>query len=236
MDFAKAYKINWRKSRKCKPNDTMEKCLARFPTLNSFFTRKIRPSFTKPSTTRPDALVCPADCFGRKLADASAGTFDIKGAQYNLETFLGRSDITRATVFIFRLAPQHYHRIHSPLQGTVQSIETVQGTYKSVDPILLDELPVLQENVRKIITFTNGIILVAIGATAVGSIRLSIRKGDSVVHGQDLGDFQLGGSCLTLILPAPLHLVKPNRRWTTNEKEYKVGDYVGRFAGRFADA
>jgi phosphatidylserine decarboxylase len=72
-------------------------------------------------------------------------------------------------------------------------------------------------------------VFVAIGATAVGSIRLSVRKGDSVVHGQDMGDFEFGGSCLALILPAPIQFIKQNEKFSTSEKEFKVGDFVGRF-------
>jgi phosphatidylserine decarboxylase len=132
-----------------------------------------------------------------------------------------------ATVYIFRLAPEHYHRIHSPLKGTVKSVESVGGYYKSVNPILLDMIPVLQENYRKIITFTNGIVLVAIGATAVGSIKLSVHKGSKVVHGQDMGAFEFGGSCLALIVPFSIERTNP--KFTVDEKECKVGEYIGRF-------
>jgi len=132
-----------------------------------------------------------------------------------------------ASVYIFRLAPEHYHRIHSPLKGTVQSVESVGGYYKSVNPILLDTIPVLQENYRKIITFTNGIVLVAIGATAVGSIKLSVHKDSKVVHGQDIGHFEFGGSCLALIIP--MALSHPNRKFTVNEKGCAVGEYITSF-------
>jgi len=109
----------------------------------------------------------------------------------------------------------------------VKSVESVGGHYKSVNPILLDTIPVLQENYRKIITFTNGIVLVAIGATAVGSIKLSVHKGSKVVHGQDIGHFEFGGSCVALIIP--FEIVKPNPKFTVNEKECRVGEYIGRF-------
>lgn len=227
IKFAKEYKVKWNQTRKCKKGDTMETCLQRFPTLNDFFARQIHPSLTKPSTTRADALVSPAYSCARRLHSAVDGSFDIKGAQYSLETLLRRSDLQDASIYIFRLAPEHYHRIHSPLKGTVKSVESVGGHYKSVNPILLDAIPVLQENYRKIITFTNGIVLVAIGATAVGSIKLSVHKGSKVVHGQDIGHFEFGGSCLALIIP--FEIVKPNRKFTVNEKECVVGEYIGRF-------
>jgi len=226
IKFAKDYNVKWNQTRKCKKGDTMDTCLQRFPTLNDFFARQIHPSLTKPSTTRADALVSPAYCYARRLRDASQGTFDIKGAQYSLNTLL-RRPMESATVYIFRLAPEHYHRIHSPLKGTVKSVESVGGHYKSVNPILLDTIPVLQENYRKIITFTNGIVLVAIGATAVGSIKLSVHKGSKVVHGMDIGHFEFGGSCVALIIP--FEIVKPNPKFTVNEKECAVGEYITSF-------
>ena len=229
IKFANDYKVDWRQTRKCKRGDTMESCLERFPTLNSFFARKIDPKLTKPSTTKADAIVSPAFCKARKLLDATQGTFNIKGAQYSLQTLL-RRDVKEAAVYIFRLAPEHYHRIHSPIKGTVKSVESVGGHYMSVNPILLDAIPVLQENYRKIITFTNGIVLVAIGATAVGSIKLSVHKGSKVVHGQDIGFFEFGGSCLALIIPSPLSLVRPSPKFTTEERECTVGEYVASFA------
>ena len=225
IKFAKNYKINWKQTRKCKKGDTMETCLQRFPTLNDFFTRKIHPSLTKPSITKANAIVSPASCYARRLRNATNGTFDIKGAQYSLETLLRRS-MQEATVYIFRLAPEHYHRIHSPIKGTIKSIESVGGYYKSVNPILLDAIPVLQENYRKIITFTNGIILVAVGATAVGSIKLSVHRGSKVVHGTDMGAFEFGGSCLALVVPSSIE--KANPKFTVDETECDVGEYIGR--------
>uniref|UniRef100_A0A6C0K598 Phosphatidylserine decarboxylase n=1 Tax=viral metagenome TaxID=1070528 RepID=A0A6C0K598_9ZZZZ len=229
LKFAKEYKINWRQTRKYRKGDTLETCLAKFPTLNSFFAREIDDSLTKPSTTNPNAIVSPAYCYARRLQNATNGTFDIKGAPYTLETLV-RRPIQEAAVYIFRLAPHHYHRIHSPIQGTIKSIESVGGHYRSVNPILLDTIPVLQQNYRKIITFTNGIILVAIGATAVGSINLTVHRGFKVEHGQDIGDFQFGGSCLALIVPHPLRLLRPSPKFTVQERDCSVGDYIGLFA------
>jgi phosphatidylserine decarboxylase len=222
IQFAKDYAIDYRKTRKCSKTDSMESCLAKFPTLNDFFTRELKPEYLKIQSRQTGAIICPAECMARRVSLAG-GAFDIKGSSYTLVTLLRSKSVpSKAAVFVFRLAPEHYHRIHSPTTSRITQIKTVGGHYRSVNPILLNRQPVLQENYRKIITFSNGMILVAVGATCVGSIDLSVQKGDIVNVGQDLGAFKFGGSCLVLIVPGTV------RSTLTSEERYKrVGSVVG---------
>ena len=225
LKFAKEYKIDYQKTRKCSKTDTLETCLAKFPTLNDFFTRELKPEYLKVQSRRTGVIICPAECMARRVS-ASRGAFDIKGASYTLETLLRSKSVpSEASILIFRLAPEHYHRIHSPTTSRITQIRSVGGHYQSCNPILLHRRPVLQENYRKIITFSNGMILVAVGATCVGSIDLSVQKGDTVRHGQDLGSFKFGGSCLVLIVPGTV------RSTLTSEERYRrMGSVVGTIA------
>jgi phosphatidylserine decarboxylase len=161
----------------------------------------------------------------RKLGVVKKGVFYIKGAAYTMEMLLHSPAITEAMVYVFRLAPEHYHRIHSPTQSKITSIRSIQGNYKSVNPILLNRNPVLQENYRKVITFANGIVMVAVGATCVGSIALTVHSGDAVRHGEDLGCFKFGGSCIVVIIPTDLHPTAI-RRLTVEEKYMNMGQVV----------
>ena len=159
----------------------------------------------------------------RRVASVN-GSFDIKGAAYTLETLLRSKTVPEnATVFVFRLAPEHYHRIHSPTTSKITQIKTVGGHYLSVNPIVLNRNPVLQENYRKILTFANGMIMIAVGATCVGSIDLSVKKGSSVRHGQDLGCFKFGGSCVVLIVPGSV-----TSSLTAKERFVEIGAVVGK--------
>lgn len=221
--YAKAYNIDFRKTRKCSKKDTMETCLAKFPTLNDFFARELKPQFLKVATTRKGCIVSPAECMARLIHTDSEGHFSVKGADYTMEKLLRAKTVPlKATVCIFRLAPEHYHRIHSPFSSQIKSIRSVGGHYASVNPILLERNPVLQENYRKIITFTNGMIMVAVGATCVGTVDLSVVRGDRVKVGQDLGCFKFGGSCLVLIVPGTL-----KSSLTAEERFLNVGALVG---------
>lgn len=200
LRFARTYKIKWKQAELCKNDGKLEDCVDKFPTLNDLFARKIRTALTKPERTGLKDIVSPAQCYARRIE--AGEDFDIKGAKYTLQKLLRSSEVPlKSTLFIFRLAPEQYHRIHSPTLSIVKNIRSVGGTYKSVNPILLDSEPVLQENYRKIIDFKNGLIMVTVGATCVGSVKLTIKKDSAVKHGDDLGAFEFGGSCIVLIVP-----------------------------------
>ena len=223
LQFAKTYKIDWAKARECKDAKSLEECVDKFDTLNDIFARKIDPSLTKPEKTGPKDIVSPAQCYARKV-DATE-VFSIKGAYYTLKTLLARTNVPqKSEIFIFRLAPEQYHRFHSPTNSTVTKITEQGGSYKSVNPILLNTIPVLQQNYRKIIDFENGLIMVTVGATCVGSVKLSIKKGDEVKHGDDIGYFEFGGSCIALIVPTKLK--KVNKRLSANETIIQPGTFI----------
>jgi len=223
LRFAKTYKIKWQDALKCKNAPNLESCIRKFSTLDDLFSREISPNLTKPASTQKDVLVSPAECYARKAH--ATKSFEIKGAKYTLKQFLDKEDVPeKSTIFVFRLAPEQYHRIHSPMETSVKSVKSVGGTYKSVNPIILNDLPVLQQNYRKIIEFENGIIMVAVGATCVGSVNLSVKPGSKVKHGDDIGAFSFGGSCIVLVVPYKIKDV--NKKLSTNEKLISPGEFI----------
>ena len=227
LRFAKTYKIKWEDSLKCKDAKSVEECVRKFSTLDDLFAREIKPELTKPESTDPNTIISPAECYARKVA--AHRTFDIKGANYSLKKLLNKEDVpTKSEIFIFRLAPEQYHRFHSPITSKIVKISEVGGTYKSVNPILLDDVPVLQENYRKIIEFENGMYMVTVGATCVGSVNLLVKEGDKVKHGQDIGAFGFGGSCIALVVP--YKIVKFNNNISANEKVFRPGEMVCTFS------
>ena len=225
--FMKKYKIDWQASRKCKNSKTFNECVDRFDTINDIFSRKIDPALTVPKATGTYDIISPAQCYARKVS--AKEEFFIKKAKDNLSTLLNTTTVPATSdIFIFRLAPEQYHRFHSPTTSTIVSIVEKKGTYKSVNPILLNKIPVLQGNYRKIVTFSNGIKMVIVGATCVGSILLNVKKGDRVKHGDDMGAFEFGGSCIAIVVP---YIIKKyNKKITVNENILQPGDWVCRWA------
>jgi phosphatidylserine decarboxylase len=225
--FVEKYKLDLQSSRKCKNSKNSNDCLKQFKTINDIFSRKIDPALTMPKATGQYDIVSPAESYVRKVS--ATDEFLIKEAKYNLSTLLSTDTVpSKSDIFIFRLAPEQYHRIHSPTNSTIVSIVERQGTYKSVNPILLNKIPVLQGNYRKIVTFSNGIKMVIVGATCVGSIVLTVKKGDHVKHGDDMGTFKFGGSCVVIVVPYTIK--RYNKKITENEKIIQVGDWVCKFA------
>jgi phosphatidylserine decarboxylase len=226
LRFAKTYKIDWKQATKCKKTTNLDSCVKKFYDLDDLFSRKIDPVLTRPESTGPTDIVSPAESYVRQIKSQHS-KFTIKGAKYTLEKLLNKpGPHPKSTLFIFRLAPEQYHRIHSPIKATITDITELGGTYKSVNPILLEDIPVLQENYRKIINFNNGIIMIAVGATCIGSVILSVKKGSKVKHGDDMGTFGFGGSTIVLVVPEDVKMAK---HITTNEQLIKPGEFIGKF-------
>lgn len=108
---------------------------------------------------------------------------------------------------IFRLAPQDYHRYHSPISGTVVSICSIPGALYTVNPIAVNShyADVFTQNKRDVLWLDSpvaGLVaVVAVGATMVGSIIWTVREGDILSRGDELGTFAFGGSTIILVLP-----------------------------------
>ena len=226
LNFAKTYKFNCNQATRCQNSPNLETCIKKFNNLDSFFQRRIVPELTKPESTNKNSIISPAESYARKVS--ATKTFKIKGANYTLSKLIQEDEISsKSTIYIFRLAPEHYHRIHSPTTSRISKITEKGGNYHSVNPIMLESTPILQENYRKIITFENGLILVAIGATCVGSVHLSVKVNAAVKHGQDLGTFGFGGSCLVLVVPH--EITQAHIKLTANEKHLMPGALLASF-------
>ncbi|KAF8491777.1 phosphatidylserine decarboxylase-domain-containing protein [Hysterangium stoloniferum] len=99
-----------------------------------------------------------------------------------------------ASLAIFRLAPADYHRFHSPADVIVGDVVDVEGQYYTVNPQAVNEpgFDVFTANRRSILYLTHEltgrpIAFVAIGALLVGSIHFTVKKGDKVKKGEELG-------------------------------------------------
>ncbi|KAA1115026.1 hypothetical protein PGT21_029757 [Puccinia graminis f. sp. tritici] len=106
---------------------------------------------------------------------------------------------------IFRLAPQDYHRFHSPIDGKIIDVEYIEGQYYTVNPMAIRScIDVYGENVRVVVCIEtekfNKVYCVFVGAMMVGSINMSIKLGDHVRKGQDIGYFAFGGSTILTII------------------------------------
>ncbi|CAJ1963547.1 unnamed protein product [Sphenostylis stenocarpa] len=185
--------------------------LEHFKTFNEFFIRELKPG-SRPiaSAERDDIAVCAADC--RLSAFNSVDDskrFWIKGRKFSVQGLLGKDMSSNAfvdgTMVIFRLAPQDYHRFHFPVSGIVEQFVDIPGCLYTVNPIAVNSkyCNVFTENKRVVSIISTEdfgkVAFVAIGATMVGSITFTKRKGDYVKKGDEFGYFSFGGSTVICV-------------------------------------
>jgi phosphatidylserine decarboxylase precursor len=172
--YAKTYGISRHEIEDCQQTQTESECWEQFESLNDFF---IRRRLRLPDIRNDQyEVVSPVDAY---TAFNICSNCWIKGSEFTTsQLMLGQQRSSfNLNVFIFRLAPHHYHRCHSPVCGSILAIYTIGEQYNSVDRYLIQSSKnVLTRNVRTIIVIQTrmGIMYLAlIGATCVGSIVLT---------------------------------------------------------------
>ncbi|KAL7175678.1 hypothetical protein ACSBR2_029297 [Camellia fascicularis] len=172
--------------------------LEHFKTFNEFFIRELKPG-ARPIACleRDDVAVCAADSrliAFRNVEDSTR--FWIKGRKFSIQGLLGKEICSTAfmdgSLAIFRLAPQDYHRFHFPVSGTIEHFVDIPGCLYTVNPIAVNSkyCNVFTENKRVVSVFSTKdfgkVAFVAVGATMVGSITFTKKKGDYIKKGDEL--------------------------------------------------
>ena len=178
-----------------------------YATFNEFFYRRLKPE-ARPVDADPSVAVFPAD--GRHLAIKNvdvADQFYIKGQSFDLAKFIGDADLAKefagGSIIISRLCPVDYHRYHFPVSGQAGSVQSLDGSLRSVSPLALRrQLSIFWENrrARTVVDSPNfgKVIVMEVGATCVGGMHSTFKEG-AVVKGAPKGYFSFGGSCVTTI-------------------------------------
>jgi len=109
-----------------------------YPTLNAFFTRRLKPG-ARPVDDEKRALVSPVD--GRVSAAGICEhdrLLQIKGSYYDLFGLFREGSIAKrfenGTYITLYLSPQDYHRIHAPLDLSIEGLSYMPGTLLPVNP------------------------------------------------------------------------------------------------------
>ncbi|CAN6922464.1 phosphatidylserine decarboxylase proenzyme 3 [Brassica napus] len=185
--------------------------LDHFKTFNEFFIRELKPG-ARPiaCSDRDDVAVSAADCRLMAFQSVDDSTrFWIKGRKFSIKGLLGKDVDSDAfldgSLVIFRLAPQDYHRFHSPVSGVIEKFVDVPGSLYTVNPIAVNSkyCNVFTENKRTVVMISTAefgkVAFVAIGATMVGSITFVRKEGDHIKKGDELGYFSFGGSTVICV-------------------------------------
>jgi len=197
----------------------------RYASFNAFFTRHLRAD-ARPISASAQGIVSPADGTISEIGPITDGQLlQAKGHYYHVVDLLG-GDSSLATAFqngsftTLYLSPKDYHRVHIPVNGTLQTMTYIPGKLFSVSPLTTRCVPGLfARNERVVMTFTTDhhrVIIVMIGAMLVASIATEWAGVINPTHskrsqtwtyrekplvfqqGQSIGHFQLGSTVIVL--------------------------------------
>lgn len=197
-----------------------------YRSFNQFFTRRLQTS-ARPIDAHPTSVVSPADgtVEGFGAIDLE-GQLTIKGRPYDVTDLLG--DPRSATryrdgaYFVVYLSPRDYHRVHSPVGGTLRELRRIPGTLYPVNRLgteHVDKLFARNERVSFVLDSPDygEVSVVMVGAIGVGRIEVTVatdsppdlsgglvrysENGPPVERGDELGAFNLGSTVIVFLGP-----------------------------------
>lgn len=196
-----------------------------YKSFNDFFTRELKEG-KRPICRPPNTIASPADGAISEQGSIELGSlFQAKGHHYSLMELLAGNaeqantymDGSFATIY---LSPKDYHRVHMPLEGTLQNMTYVPGDLYSVNQTTADNIPNLfARNERLVCEFKGkhgNFVMILVGAMIVAGIETvwagqiapvshSIKSQDytskksiKLKKGEEMGRFKLGSTVILL--------------------------------------
>ena len=198
--------------------DAAAQAVGPYESFDAFFTRALRHG-VRPPCSDPQAIISPAD--GR-LHDAGpvteGGELLIKGQHYRVSELVGDEDeaerYTGGQFAVVYLSPRDYHRVHTPVAGSITMIRSMPGDLYPVNAIGERHIPRLFSRNRRVAIVIDTpdrgrVTVVMVGAIVVGRITVSAIDARDVplgVHvidppialerGDEIGQFHLGSTAV----------------------------------------
>ena len=169
--FIKQFKVDMSEAQHSDP--------AAYPTFNDFFTRPLKAGI-RPVCEDDNALVFPVDGAISQMGTIEKDQiFQAKGHHYSVKALLGGDEELASTFhdgqfMTIYLSPKDYHRIHMPMDATLESMIYVPGELFSVNPLTAQNVPGLFARNERVVAIFNTaqgkMAMVLVGATIVASI------------------------------------------------------------------
>ena len=210
-----------------------------YDSLQRFFVRALREG-ARPIAGDSMDLVAPCDGTWGASGRIEAGTLvQVKGRTYSVAELLGdpgqANQYEEGCYATFYLSPRDYHRFHTPSAGRITRIDYCPGSLWPVNAIGLQGIDRLFARNERICAYLEAdradadvdmevarvppIALVAVGATMVGSVRLTFDdlrtnvsgarperrdlgdRAPTFARGQEWGHFEFGSTIVMLTPP-----------------------------------
>ncbi|KAF9267730.1 phosphatidylserine decarboxylase-like protein [Marasmius fiardii PR-910] len=202
-----------------------------FTSWDDFFTRRFRPGVRPVFAPDDDRIInagCESTIYAIKRDIRAHDRFWLKGKPYSLYHILGNdefaSQFVGGTIFQAFLSALNYHRWHSPVNGTIVKTVNIPGTYYAESPAMAFPNPdptaldysqgFLTQVATRALIFIEcdnpdiGLMcFVAVGMVEVSTNEVTVREGQRIKKGDQLGMFHFGGSTHCLIFRSGVNLV-----------------------------
>lgn len=218
-------------------NEARSQDLDDYPHFNAFFTRQLNPA-VRVFDPAPDALCSPCD--GRVSAHGEMdgdSIFQAKGRYFGLQALLARDSQSQVWenghYFTLYLSPRDYHRVHMPLDGSLQRMTYVPGRLFSVAPYTVRQVDRLFARNERVIsvfeTEAGPMALVLVGALLVAGMETTWAgevtpakeraihttdyrgQGIRLAKGEEMGRFNMGSTIILLLPPGAVQQTRTLR-------------------------
>ncbi|MBS0288766.1 MAG: phosphatidylserine decarboxylase [Proteobacteria bacterium] len=222
-----------------------------YPSYHAFFTRHLKPNL-RLIDPNPQGIASPCDGTISQIAKIEKGRLiQAKGKTFTVASLLGNEadakPFEQGHFITIYLAPKDYHRVHMPLEGTLEKLRYIPGKLFSVNPLTTEHVDNLFAKNERVVTFFKhqhrNFAIVLVGAMIVGSI-FTRWKGNLTPHrgkvmediqyhqspdhhiklnkGEEMGYFSLGSTVIVLL--------DANSNWEydlTQNSQLVVGQRIG---------
>ncbi|PYI54053.1 archaetidylserine decarboxylase [Paenibacillus flagellatus] len=219
-----------------------EKLPDAYRSLNDFFVRRLKPGL-RPVDRDARSLVSPVDGTVTGIGPiGDRADLIVKGQYYRADDLLGGSPLAASYAggffVVLYLSPADYHRVHSPVAGTVTGSAHFPGRTYPVNAFGLERMRRVLSRNERLITYIRhayGVLpVIKVGAMNVSSIRYAEPMPEHPAKGDELARFEFGSTVVLLVEPGSfafrpdlavgsrVRVGEPLGRW--GESEAPLGD------------
>jgi phosphatidylserine decarboxylase len=234
-------------------NVELDECAkqAGFASFDEFFTRALRDD-ARAMPDDPRIAVSPADGRIDSIGTIDGRSFKVKGRPYQVDELVGDAEEAKrydgGSGCVVYLSPRDYHRVHSPVEGTIVSVRSMPGDYYPVNAVGVRHVHNLFVRNRRVAIAIDTppevgfgrVTVVMVAAMVVGRITVSgldardvpvgfhpYAPPRRVARGDEIGIFRLGSTAVVFFEP------KAKVKWLVGEGPVRFGQpfTVGGAAG-----
>lgn len=216
-----------------------------FTSFDEFFTRELREGARK-MPDDPRIAVSPADGRIDSIGRIDGRAFTVKGRPYQVDELLGDSEEAKRYEgghgCVVYLSPRDYHRVHSPVEGSIVHVRSMPGDYYPVNAVGVKHVHNLFVRNRRVSIAIDTppeagfgrVTIVMVAAMVVGRITVTgIDERDvseglhtyeppmRVARGDEIGIFRLGSTAVVFFEK------KAELAWLADEGPVRFGQPFG---------